>query len=117
LTKVDVENALTCDQCENKSEEQPSTEAVSVVSVLSILCVLVDITHGEHIQLFLASSSGNIDWEQDRESNTSSYEHNDHSHAKKAEEEVCIEGLMLESICIWDLQEWTNPVKPSIGER
>jgi hypothetical protein len=63
--------------------------------------------------LNVASTSSDVDREQDGHGNAGANEHDDHGHAKESKEEVCIQRLVLESIGIWDLPERANPVEPA----
>ena len=89
---------------------------MSEVSILAIPA-LVNVAHGEHVQLLLAIAAGDVDGEEDGPGYAGADEHNDHGHLEEAEEEVGIERLVLERVGIGDFPKWGDPVEPPGRER
>ena len=90
MAQVDVEDALSSDQHQDETEEDPSAETFCKVSVLAPGFVLVNVAHGEKIQLVLSTSSSDGDWEQNGHADTRADKHDDHGHAHESKEEVGI---------------------------
>ena len=69
--------------------------------------------HGEEVEFTAFTFTSNVNGKENRPSDDSANKHDDDNHSKESKEEVGIERLVLESICIWDLPEGANPIEIS----
>jgi len=112
LAEIDVEDALASNHEEHKTVEDVSTCNVSKVAVV----VVCNVGHVENVKLRLITSTGGIDWKE----NGPGYDHTDDAgddgHLKKAEEEVAIESVVVQDVCVRESEELAEPVEAAAGE-
>ena len=89
------------------TEEDPANEGVCIVSILGVL----DIAEADQVQLDLTSATSSIDWEENGPSNQTADEAHSHRYFEVAQEEIAIQGVMVEDIAIWDLAESAEPIE------
>lgn len=79
-----------------------------------ILVRVLDIANGQTVELLGFSTAVDIDWEKNRPSHAKPNEAYQNNHLQEPEEEIGVQGLLLEQFMIFQPPERWNPVEPSI---
>ena len=94
------------------TEEDPANEGMCIISILGVL----NIAEADNVQLDLTSATSSIDGKQDRPCNQTADEAHGHRYFEIAQEEIAIQGVMVEDIAIWDLAESTEPIEHALWQ-
>ena len=108
LSKADVEHSLMGPYEHDESQEDPRDEDMSVES----LCAR-DVAETQDVQTSLSTLSGRIDREQYWPGNASTCKGDDEKNFEEAEEEVAIEGVVVEDESVRFRSKSWDPAKGS----
>lgn len=107
MSKVDKVDALPCDHVENEGEVDDGHNGMSE----RLVVVVLHIADCDGIELRPASATCGIDGPKDWPSDGTTHQTADDSYLEKSQEEVCIEGVMVEDICIGYVVELADPAE------
>ena len=89
------------------TEEDPGNESMCIVSILGVR----NVAEADDVQLDLASTTSSIDGKQDRPCNQTADETHSHRNFEVAQEEIAVQGVMVEDIAVGDLAESPEPIE------
>ena len=81
-----------------------------IVSILGVR----NVAEADYIQLDLTSATSSIDGEQDRPCHQTANETDSHRNFEVAQQEIAIQGVVVEDIAVWDLAESTEPIEHAL---
>lgn len=74
-----------------------------------------DIRIRQDVELLFRPASGGIDWEEDGPCDGTAHEADHNRNLEESEQEVTVNGLMVEDVAVGDLEEWADPVEQAGG--
>jgi hypothetical protein len=108
LAEIDDVKGLAGDDSHDHSEEDERNASMGVVAVDIGACG-INITHGEEIELLLASPSRCIDGEENRPCDKTSQEAGDDEDLEEANKQVAVNGLVVENVLVLEILEVFYP--------
>lgn len=116
MAEIDVEDALTADEEEDKSIEEPANEDVGIEAVFPRALIGVDVAECKQIELLPCTTTSGIDRKKDRPSDAAADKADHHKHLHIAQEQVGVDRMVLKSIGIGDLPERAEPIEHTSGQ-
>lgn len=111
LAQVDVKDALAADHDHDKTKEDPSHKRVREHAMPVARFLFIQVSECEEVETRIAVAASRVDCKEDWPGNQRTKEGDSRADTNEAQEEVCIERLVLERVGIWDLPEGAEPVE------
>ena len=73
-----------------------------------------NVAEADYVQLDLTSTTSSIDGEQDWPCDQTADETHSHRYFEVAQQEIAVQGMVVEDIAVWDLAESTEPIEHAL---